>query len=549
MSIVDGLHFKRAVNHISVHSDTDIFPNPIEKYLFFDQETKITDILTAMSAKMNKMGTRETAAFIRENFHSDSIISPSGFTGFRLATQIDQIWNAYLLGLVLSIGASIESRRISTSKEVVFSYRFDGSHEKNIFNRDIGWRQFQEKSLEYASNTDSYSHVVSCDISDFYARIYHHSLENELLRACGDTAIVKQIIVILTAWSKGASYGLPVGGDAARLLAEAMISPLDSTLLSAGFTYCRFVDDFRIFAKSREEAQAAWVYLSEKLLKTEGLQLQKYKTIIETTQGFKNRVTTMMGPPIGSGEAGEESAKEAAFLAIHVHYDPYSSTAEEDYETLSKEIQKHDVLGLINSQLNRSRVDQSLFKKLLKAIKFLPVSKQHMLCISLLRSPEPLYPIFNIVLRVVRECMNRFDQQQQEDVHGIIIELLELDSYVLKVPIIRIYALRLLVRDNSHDADRILSESFDASKSPSLRRDIILINAVRRNTAWLKGIKIDYSSLSQWEKTAFSVASYYMDDEGKHWRYSAKNNFTGSTKVLCDWIESKNISDGWEMPL
>ena len=35
-----------------------------------------------------------------------------GYTSFRWVTQIDPIWNAYLLGLVLSIAPAIEAERI-----------------------------------------------------------------------------------------------------------------------------------------------------------------------------------------------------------------------------------------------------------------------------------------------------------------------------------------------------------------------------------------------------------------------------------------------------
>jgi hypothetical protein len=38
----------------------------------------------------------------------------AGYTGFRAATQIDPLWNAYLLDVVIALGPSIEAARIPT---------------------------------------------------------------------------------------------------------------------------------------------------------------------------------------------------------------------------------------------------------------------------------------------------------------------------------------------------------------------------------------------------------------------------------------------------
>ena len=47
-----------------------------------------------------------------------------GYTGFRGVTQIEPVWNAYLLGLVISIGDEIEGQRLPVWDQIVFSYRF-----------------------------------------------------------------------------------------------------------------------------------------------------------------------------------------------------------------------------------------------------------------------------------------------------------------------------------------------------------------------------------------------------------------------------------------
>jgi hypothetical protein len=75
---------------------------------------------------------------------NQSLLAPVGYTGFRWATQLDPVWNAYLLALVISIGDDIEKQRIAVDRHVVFSYRFlRCSGDPAIFDKDVGWPEFQ----------------------------------------------------------------------------------------------------------------------------------------------------------------------------------------------------------------------------------------------------------------------------------------------------------------------------------------------------------------------------------------------------------------------
>ena len=66
-------------------------------------------------------------------------------------------------------------------------------------------------------------------------------------------------------WSGRDSYGLPVGGNASRLLAEAALIDIDRYLISQNITYVRFVDDFRIFAENTDQAAYFFQVLQSRL--------------------------------------------------------------------------------------------------------------------------------------------------------------------------------------------------------------------------------------------------------------------------------------------
>ena len=121
---------------------------------------------------------------------------------------------------------------------------------------------------------------------------------------------------ILSAISDGASYGLPVGGPASRILSEILLNRVDRLLTLEQIKFGRFVDDFVVFAKSREDAYSALIRLSGFLLNNEGLSLQKSKTRVMTaaeflgTSEFTTEVTTDTDPD----DQERTFRKKAAFV-------------------------------------------------------------------------------------------------------------------------------------------------------------------------------------------------------------------------------------------
>jgi hypothetical protein len=209
MPLISEDSIRLAVKNIANHGDTDIFPFPIENHLFHDKPDEVCQVLQDVDKDFASALTRIPVLTAKE-------LVAVGYGGFRQGTQLDPLWNAFLLSLVVDIGADIEARRVPPS--TVFSYRFKpDSTSGTLFDRDVGWPQFQETLRAEAKK---YPFVLRCDISDFYPRIYHHRLENALSTATTKVEVVKRIMSLVQAVAAGPSYGLPVGGPAARLLSE-----------------------------------------------------------------------------------------------------------------------------------------------------------------------------------------------------------------------------------------------------------------------------------------------------------------------------------------
>ncbi len=196
---------------------------------------------------------------------------------------------------------------------------------------------FGQRSAELASE---HSHVVLCDIADFYSRIYHHRLKNalQLLPDSGDVSAKLERLV--SEFSGGPSYGLPVGGPAARILAELALNRTDRLLITRGIAFVRYADDYRLFADSRNEAFQALVYLSDILLRHEGLTLQKQKTrVIETLDFARLPIVDV----VEETELEPSEREERRFLRLSLRYDPYAPHAEEDYERLKESLRHFDI--------------------------------------------------------------------------------------------------------------------------------------------------------------------------------------------------------------
>lgn len=412
--------FNKAIANIVTHGDTDIFPFPIENHIFYDKRDAIADLLESIEADFTKFLTN----YPPSNY---STLVPLNYTGFRWATQIDPFWNAYFLGLVISIADSIEKARLPVQDKTVYSYRYEWNDStKQLFNVDLNWRTFMERSLELAKQ---HPFVVSCDISEFYPRLNHHRLENALLQLSLKGNQPSRLMEFLKNFSGTYSFGIPVGGPSSRLLSELLLNQIDRLLKAESITFCRFADDYHIFCNSHEDCINNLLFLSERLVINQGLQLQKSKTRILSGHEFistsplalKEAAVTRV-PATGHGASASEPGGEAStahprnlfenaiplrqqtqnFLRFSIRFDPYSPTAGDDYETLKAEIKKYDIISLLRGELSKSRIHISLSKKIVTAIRFIDSEQRNNAVLSLISNSELLYPIYSNVLLVAR---------------------------------------------------------------------------------------------------------------------------------------------------
>jgi hypothetical protein len=534
--------FERAVANITTYGDTDIFPFPIENLVFYDKTADAIDLLLDID---NNFRSR-LAETPPSNY---SALTPVSYTGFRWATQIDPIWNAYLLGLVISIAKEIEARRIASTENVVFSYRFnDDATSPDLFRKEYNWRSFMERSLVLAQTK---GFVVICDISEFYSRLNHHRLENALKQLGLKGNQTSKIMEILQNFSGTYSFGMPVGGPAARMLSELLLNQIDSLLRLEGIEFCRFADDYHLFSDSYEGAFRNLVFLSEKLLMNQGLQLQKSKTRIMTGSEF---VATSPLGVAADDTVPDEIAPDLAeqshnLMRLSLYFDPYSLTAKDDYEVLRGELKKIDIFALLKAELVKSRIHISLSKKIVSAIRFIEEPQRSDAVLSLITNEALLYPIYSNVLWVVTALYDELPEPSRKLIVEHVRKLVNTKSHVVGIELNLLYAVRLLACSEGPENEEILNRVFKGATSVAIRRDIILAMARWKAWPWLSDLKNVFRTLSPMERRAFIVASYMMSDEGKHWRQHISPELSVFEDLVKGWMSEKTQQPGWRIPV
>ncbi len=506
MPLLERATLRRAIDNVANWGDTDIFPLPIENHVFHDLPEPTVDLLLEVAGNFDSELTRFPV-------DSYSTLAPVGYTGFRWATQIEPIWNAYLLASVLTLAPDIEKARLDEQAGKVFSYRYrpqtaDGS----LFALD-SWNQFQEATRRLAEDHD---YVVSVDIGDFYARVYHHRLENALQAVDGSATRTKHIMAILKRLSNNTSYGLPVGGPAARILAELVLNRVDHLIITEPTmsTFCRYADDYRFFVNDVQAAYKSIGLLSEKLLRNEGLTLQKSKTRIMKASEYLS-VLDPPNPPAGSA---------GAFLNLHIHYDPYSPTAEEDYDRLKHQLNEFDILSLLRDELIKGRIHSALTRRLVQALRYMDAVPRQQAVLSMLENIETLAPVIPQVMMAIRDCISDLEPEFIRTVHAGIRKLIQDRHYVAQADLNLAFMVRVLAAQHSMENELLLIQlyqsphGFGSSPAPNVQRDIMLALARWGVTYWLSDQKNYISTAPVWVKRAFIIASYVLGDEGRYWR-------------------------------
>lgn len=457
-------HFERAAADIGAHGDNDTLPFDVDTRFVKDRQAELAALaydfymqLKNDSEANNKKKVDALSVF------SERLLAPTGPSGFRVVTKIQPFWNIYFNGLGVAIADALEDSR----DERVGSYRFLRNGREELFDRDRSWRAFRQETSEVAIGMGDGTVVVQTDISSFYEHISHHHIENFIDDLFdGDGRVGNQIVGLLGKFSSGRSFGLPVGGQCSRVLAELFLSVVDSATTASGIKWYRYVDDYVLIANSNADAYQALALLSHTLADY-GLTLNKTKTVFLSSKHYADYVATQLG-------TGDDEADQ--LREIDLHFDPYSDTAIEDYDSLKQTVEGMEVQKLLNRELEKSLPDSFLVTQIGRTLRLQEPDVAIQLATTLL-TPRNLHAFRASWSTIMRGVATLRGDPKFEEIFENIDLLLdfipEQADHLLKAEASLLHYLRTLRFARTNKRVVFVRRVYDSAHSDTVRRACI----------------------------------------------------------------------------
>jgi hypothetical protein len=431
-------------------------------------------------------------------------------------------------GLVYEIGGDLEAHRVPVEAGIVFSHRFSPTIEGRLFRKDTGYRGFLAASLGKV-DAEGITHVAIADIADFYPRLYHHPLENALDAATDKHLHVRAIMKLIGGWTERVSYGIPIGSDPARLLAEVAIADVDEALQAADLSFVRYSDDFRFFTTSQAEAYAAIALLANHLYTSHGLTLQPQKTLILTTEEFKGAyVRSAEDEELGN--IREQFEVFAAQIGLGTLYEPF------EYEDLENEQKAFvDALNLVD-MLREELEDENGPE--------LPIVTFALRRLRQLGTPDAvdlvlnhvgiLYPVLPDVIRYLSGVRGLLPARRAA-VGRRVLDLLD-NSILSELDYFRMWALELFSRSNRWDCVDRLTPLLGVLPDHFSRRKLTIAMGRAGQHHWFHARRRNLFDDGHWQRRAFLLGASCMEgDASDHWYRSVSPRLDVLDNAVIAW--------------
>lgn len=502
-------HFRQAALEIGQNGDNDTLPYDIDAQFLRENAGPLAEICVNLFNMIDEKTPKKAAEFINElTIGSERLLVPTGPYGFRITTKLHPFWNLYLNGLGLGVAEANEERR----SQRAHSYRL-GSDYPNFFDRTRSWRTYKEVALtESSAKEGGFSVTVQTDISGFYEHIYHHRLENAVQDLFDrHSTVAVQIDRILSKLASGRSFGLPVGGQCARILAEVMMHSIDTSLSDAGVIWHRYVDDFTLICVSRQNAYRALSILSNALADY-GLSLNRTKTTILSSKHYRDLVNAQLG-------SGDETS--IALRELDLHFDPYSDTAEGDYDALRRSLEGVDIEFLLDLEKNKSQPDAFVVAQISRAIKFSDTRTADQICATLL-DPGNLDTFRASWSKIMRGIYAVRASAEFTEIHSRIDELLDLvplsASHLLLPEANALHYLRAIRFRRTERRGQLVRQIYEDASSQAVRRACIDCWRHWLDRGSFIRLRNQWQNLGVDEQRMLWVAARDFGEEGEHAR-------------------------------
>lgn len=166
-------------------------------------------------------------------------------------------------------------------------------NSKNLQRKLHSKSNFEDSTKDRINISMGYKYCLRTDISKFYDTVYTHSIA---WAVCGKDRSKKQMLLkqnersheynwadtfdkLIRYQKNNETNGIITGPFSSRIFSEIILVAIDNELVSRGFVFTRYVDDYQFYFESNTEAESKIPEISL-VLKDYGLNLNEQKTTI-----------------------------------------------------------------------------------------------------------------------------------------------------------------------------------------------------------------------------------------------------------------------------
>ena len=474
---------------------------------------------------MKKEVVEELSKLDLDNFNPNQAIetiAPKSRYGFRIVHQLFLVETILYSAAVFEMAGDLETIKRPPDEYGPFAYRFSNDGDSSVFLKDHTYRDWLEWQANRAKVGDC-TDVINTDIADFYQRIYLHRIENCLDTATANKGVKRFVEKLIKQVRSKQSHGIPVGGTASRLIAEAVLADTDNALAGEGIEFTRFVDDYCVFVRPDQTPYSILAFFADQLAASEGLSLNAQKTRLYTIEEFQQQIGLKLG------DAFDEAEKDAIEALSNSMY----FEGEVSPDDLAK-LRAANLMGMLETELAAETWEFGRIKAIFRALRLAPDPDS----IAFL---EEKFEMFLPFIKELVLYLDELTRSYEVDLSGFQKKVLEQIHHgaAASVPVIRVWLLELFVR-NALQID--LKQISDLKCSESLdNRQLYLIRGAKGDVNYFRRQKARFDERNNFEKLAFMLgATCLPKDEFDTWVNAVKPNMTRPLdRLFCDWVKTK----------
>ena len=486
-----------------------MLPHPIESVFLSEKKIEVVEELSKLDLNLfNPTQAIET-------------IAPKSKLGFRIIHQLPLVETVLFTAAIVEIGSDLEKLKRPLAEFGPYAYRFVDDDSPSLFLADRTykkWLEWQRATIE----RNSYSYIILTDIADFYQRIYFHRIENILDTATEKHGVTKFIKKLIKQIRSKQTHGIPVGGNASRLIAEVVLSDTDSALADEEYVFTRYVDDFRLFIQAGESPYAVLAFLAEQLATSEGLSLNAQKTRILNVSEFTSYLDRQLGDVFNEAE---QSAIESLTNTI------YSDEVPDEHEI--ERLRSLNLLELLDSETLKETWDFGRIRAIFYALRFTADPAAVGFFSERL---ERFLPFVKEVVLLMHQ-LHKYDIDLSGFGKSVIEELR--GRAACSVPTVRLWLLEVYVRGCLKLSPKDVSAV--AQGDTFANRQGFLIRGINRDINFFRRNKTRFDQQNSFEKFSFLLgATCLPKDEFETWVSAVRIGLDRPLdRLFCDWVQSK----------